>query len=991
MTFTPPTTGDTVSLDSLPVANQGTIALTRGRLLTSVGGSGTGTYNLASGTTFEQNGGALALTGTQFTGAGTLVLTGGDVTGSPATFGKLTLKSVNLNSSFTIPSTSTVTIPDSAVPRLYNGAVLTNNGAVTSDNGYIALHDGTVTNNGTWLIKNYNATPFYNWTGLATNAVTNAAGAAMTFTPPTSGDTVSLDSLPVANQGTIALTRGRLLTSVGGSGTGTYNLATGTTFEQNGGALALGGSQFTGAGTLVLAGGDVTGSPATLGKLTLKNVNLNSSFTIPSTSTVTIPDSAVPRLYNGAVLTNNGSLTSDNAYIALHDGTITNNGTWLIKNYNATPFYNWTGLATNAVTNAAGATMTFTPPTSGDTVSLDSLPVANQGTIALTTGRLFTSVGGSGSGTYNLATGTTLEQNGGVLDLQGASFPGAGTLRLSGGDAFGAPSSLGTVTLGDLSMSTGNLTLPTGSTTTIPANSGPRLFNGRRLINNGALTSNDGFVYFYDGKVVNNGTLTVKNFNNDPFYNMTGATTNTVQNATAGRLDLDLPATGSTLALSMPLTNDGTLRALRGTTTVDVTNLVGTTLQSGTLVADGGTLQLNKSIATNNGTVTIVTGGMKNATADSLAALRTNNGTITLSRSITGTGPVTNTGSVWLKAGTFRPTTYTQSGGSTRIDSGAVLRGGSAGTGAVAINGGALTGGGTVEGPLTNAGTVQPGATGTPLAVTGTYTQPSTGTMGVTISGITTVGTDYSKLTSSGVANLAGTLTIGTSPGVNPPVGTSLRILDAGSRSGTFGTVTGIDTLPAGKYWSVQYDATGVSLVVKADPAATVGSASVTEGNSGTTSLVIPVTLDRASERTVTYDYTTVAQTASAPDDYTAASGTLTFAPGQTTKNVTVTVNGDTTFEPDETFLVRLSNPVNGGVAANDGVGTITNDDPEPPRLTVTAISPSSVGQDAGRHPDDLDRLRIRPHVRSLLQQVGTHHRRGVGHDRGRHTPSASP
>ena len=110
-----------------------------------------------------------------------------------------------------------------------------NNGAATSDNGYIALHDGTIANAGTWLIKNSTDTPFYNWTGLPTNAVTNTAAGTMTFTPPTTSDTVTLNSLPVANQGTFAVTRGRLLTSVGGSGTGTYNLASGTTLEQNAG------------------------------------------------------------------------------------------------------------------------------------------------------------------------------------------------------------------------------------------------------------------------------------------------------------------------------------------------------------------------------------------------------------------------------------------------------------------------------------------------------------------------------------------------------------------------------------------------------------------------------------------------------------------------------------------------------------------------------------------------------------------------------------
>ena len=38
-----------------------------------------------------------------------------------------------------------------------------------------------------------------------------------------------------------------------------------------------------------------------------------------------------------------------------------------------------------------------------------------------------------------------------------------------------------------------------------------------------------------------------------------------------------------------------------------------------------------------------------------------------------------------------------------------------------------------------------------------------------------------------------------------------MRILEAGSRTGTFSSITGRDTLPAGKYWGVTYDATGVT------------------------------------------------------------------------------------------------------------------------------------------------------------------------------------
>jgi hypothetical protein len=175
-------------------------------------------------------------------------------------------------------------------------------------------------------------------------------------------------------------------------------------------------------------------------------------------------------------------------------------------------------------------------------------------------------------------------------------------------------------------------------------------------------------------------------------------------------------------------------------------------------------------------------------------------------------------------------------------------------------------------------------------------------------------------------------------------VGTSIRILEAGSRSGTFSSVTGI-ALPNNKYYNVVYDATGVSLVVAADPKASVGNASVAEGNAGTSTVNVAVTLDQASTRTVSYDYTTVAQTASAGSDYVTSSGTLTYAPGETTKNVSVTVNGDATFEPDETLLVRLSNPTNGTVQTNDGVVTITNDDSADVPPGITAVSPSTVGQ----------------------------------------------
>ena len=57
--------------------------------------------------------------------------------------------------------------------------------------------------------------------------------------------------------------------------------------------------------------------------------------------------------------------------------------------------------------------------------------------------------------------------------------------------------------------------------------------------------------------------------------------------------------------------------------------------------------------------------------------------------------------------------------------------------------------------------------------------------------------------------------------------------------------------------------------------------------------------------------------------DYQAASGTLTFAPGETTRSFSVVVSGDTQDEPTETFVVNLSNPSNATIAKRQGTGTI--------------------------------------------------------------------
>ncbi len=127
-------------------------------------------------------------------------------------------------------------------------------------------------------------------------------------------------------------------------------------------------------------------------------------------------------------------------------------------------------------------------------------------------------------------------------------------------------------------------------------------------------------------------------------------------------------------------------------------------------------------------------------------------------------------------------------------------------------------------------------------------------------------------------------------------------------------------------------DGQGLGTITNDDgqPSLSVNDVTVTEGDSGTTSATFTVTLAPASGQNVSVDYSTADGTATAPADYAATSGTLTFAPGQTTRTVTVLVAGDLLDEANETYFVNLSNPSNATIADGQGLGTITDDDALP-------------------------------------------------------------
>ena len=127
-------------------------------------------------------------------------------------------------------------------------------------------------------------------------------------------------------------------------------------------------------------------------------------------------------------------------------------------------------------------------------------------------------------------------------------------------------------------------------------------------------------------------------------------------------------------------------------------------------------------------------------------------------------------------------------------------------------------------------------------------------------------------------------------------------------------------------------------------PSLSINNVTVAEGDSGTTEAVFTVTLSAVSGQTVSVDYATANGTASAGEDYQAASGSLVFDPGSDTQMLTVLVVGDLQVESDETFVVNLSNATNAEIADAQGEGLIANDDTFRLSINDVTVAEGNIG-----------------------------------------------
>ncbi len=130
-----------------------------------------------------------------------------------------------------------------------------------------------------------------------------------------------------------------------------------------------------------------------------------------------------------------------------------------------------------------------------------------------------------------------------------------------------------------------------------------------------------------------------------------------------------------------------------------------------------------------------------------------------------------------------------------------------------------------------------------------------------------------------------------------------------------------------------------------ATPTLSIDSAEVVEGDSGQSDALFTVTLAPAAAETVTVSFATADETATAGADYLASSGSITFAPGETSHTIAVPVLGDTEVEDLERFSVLLSEPIGAALGDRWGTGTIVPDEHE---LRVSSVSVWE--GDAGQH-----------------------------------------
>jgi hypothetical protein len=129
---------------------------------------------------------------------------------------------------------------------------------------------------------------------------------------------------------------------------------------------------------------------------------------------------------------------------------------------------------------------------------------------------------------------------------------------------------------------------------------------------------------------------------------------------------------------------------------------------------------------------------------------------------------------------------------------------------------------------------------------------------------------------------------------------------------------------------SIGNQASGVVTILDEDapPTISISDVTVKETDNGPVPAFFEVTLSQASAKPVAVSYTNIAGGTATDDvDFQTSTNVLDFNPGETTKQLPINIIGDTTQEPDETFVIQLFGASNATIDKDQGLGTINNDD----------------------------------------------------------------
>jgi hypothetical protein len=619
----------TVTAGSLTVASP--FALTGGALnllnpstingpFTMSGGTLAGPGNLTVGQTFAWTGGTMAGSGlTQITATGALTLSGS---------GTLTL---NRNLETDGPTTWTGNL---AVTM--NAATWTNDGSLTISSSSIVQGAGSggsdaFLNNGTFTQQ-----------GDGTLSIgTGSTGVAFN------------------NAGTVAVNAGTLQLGGGGTQSGTFALAGGSTLALNGTHTFTGSSpSVSGSGKLAILGGTVTAAVnVSISNLTLSAGTLGGAGTVTVTGSLAwtggtlagpgktvVASPAILSLGGSALqlnseLDNQGTATWTSGNLQMNSGTLVNSGTFTANS----SFFTLSCFGVSGSTNTFSNTGTFIDQGTGMvlfTVSSTAATFNNAGTVNVNTGTLNLNTGASHSGTFNIASGATLELGGAHVFTNSLPISGDGNLVItSGTDTY--PNGL--TTTGNLTFQGGSFTVAGGVTAGTLTVSG-----GSVILNAGAAVSN---LVLSSGTLSSSGQVTVNSA-----LTWTGGTL-----AVAGKTVVASSATlslgGSALQLNSELDNQGTATWTSGS--LQMNN--GTLVNSGTFTANSSFFTLNCSgvagstnTFSNTGTFTDQGTGMVQFTGSTTAMTFDNAGTVNV-----------NAGTLNLNGGGSQSGTFNLASGAT--------------------------------------------------------------------------------------------------------------------------------------------------------------------------------------------------------------------------------------------------------------------------------------------------------------------------------------